>query len=103
VLCADEVVVGPTELPTYQTDIAALTGDLASLSRTVDSHKLEAIEGGLSARYRLGPSATSRGSNRIGEIKKRVEVSSSGKADGTRDKDGGICLYGSRTSLPAKP
>jgi hypothetical protein len=48
-------MVGPADLmppiSNCHTGIAALTGDLASLSRTVDPHKL-ALEGQLT--YRLG-------------------------------------------------
>jgi hypothetical protein len=69
----------------HQTDIAALTGDLASLSGAVDSQELNAIEGSPTYQLVIGSDHRHRrGSDRIGEINKRVEVSNSKTADGTR-------------------
>jgi hypothetical protein len=66
-------------LQRIQTDIAALTRGLASLSQTVDSHteKLDAIEGYLT--YQLGIGSRTIADveglkSDIREIKKRVEV-----------------------------
>jgi hypothetical protein len=72
-------MVEPTDailpiLQRIQTDVAALTRDLAALTRTVDTHteKLNAIEGYLT--YQLGISSRTIADVDIREIKKRVEV-----------------------------
>lgn len=77
-------MVEPTDvilpiLQRIQTDISALTRDLASLSRTVDSHteKLDAIEGYLT--YQLGIGSRTIADvealkSDIREIKRRIEV-----------------------------
>jgi hypothetical protein len=66
-------------LQRVQTDIARLTPDLASLSRTVDSHteKLDAIEGYLTYQLVIGSRTIAdveAQKSDIREIKKRVEV-----------------------------
>jgi hypothetical protein len=97
------VVVGPTELPTIQTDTAALTGDLASLSRTVDSHKLNAIEGSPTCRLGIGSDHRRRRGVRTELAKSRSGLRCRAAARPTEPEDGRIYLYGTRTRLSAKP